>query len=92
MKRLRQFWHGVLWALVVDVAGIALVFLVGPWVGALAWVLVCLGFTGVPLVNDNWKLPAGFWALQLVGWTVGLLGFWSLLQAVVHQYIQVSGQ
>jgi hypothetical protein len=85
-KGLVELGMGLLYALLLDVAWMALIFLLP--LGALVWVLVVvwamavLVVTGYTIAEERYLLAAGFWLGQLflfTLWLFGVLGALSLL-------------
>lgn len=73
-----RFWLGATWAVLTDALGVVLLFATTWYIAAIVWVLLSLGFTGVPLVDDDWVLPVGYWTVQLLVWMAWLAGIWQL--------------
>ena len=84
----RRFFLGMLIALGVDLAGGAVLLLTTWYVGAILWVMACLAATGIPLVDDDWVLPAGLWLFQVLAWMAWLAGFWALVGILARGLLQ----
>jgi len=84
----RRFFLGMLIALGVDLVGAVVLLLTTWYVGAIIWVMACLAATGIPLVDDDWVLPAGFWTFQVIAWMAWLAGFWSLVSILSRTLLQ----
>lgn len=84
----RRFFLGVGIALGIDLVCAVTLFLTTWYVGAIIWVMACLAATGIPLVDDDWVLPAGFWTFQFLAWMAWLAGFWSLVGIIARSMLQ----
>ncbi|MGE5675906.1 MAG: hypothetical protein ACM3XM_18820 [Mycobacterium leprae] len=73
-SRLLEFGKGALLSLVVNALTILGWYYLGPWLPAAGNVLLALIVLLVYGLEDQWSLPLGYWAVQLVAFILWIDG------------------
>lgn len=69
-----DYLKGAVIAACVNGLNVAAWFALGPWIPSAVTAFVALALTGVYGMDDRWRLVFGYWIVQVLVFTLWLLG------------------